>query len=372
MNNQLVATTGILLTGGQSTRMGQPKVNLPLGSETFGSKAIGLLQQFCNEILISQNAPLVTSDYQTIADNHPNIGPIGGIEACLKASANDWNLVIACDMPFLETSTIEMLFQNIDDSMAVCFRHHGFGEPLCALYHQSALTDIQASIAAGDYSLQQLLKKLKTRFIEADETVQHQLSNINSQDDFLKISHQLSINERLILISGTGRNSGKTTMACKIIEKLSANQPVIGIKISPHPHQNQTLEPLVTGNGFNIWLETTPPEGKDSWRMLQAGAEKVFYIESENSSLSQAFQEVEKLIHPNDILVCESGGLRHVIKPAVFLMATNPEQTPKSSSTMLLPLADAIFELNEILSPQFIEHPKLINNLTSFINKNCI
>jgi len=372
MNNQSLPTTGILLTGGHSSRMGQPKVNLPFGSETFGSKAIGLLRQFCNEIIISQNTQMVISDYQSIADNYSDIGPMAGIEACLKVSANDWNLVIACDMPFLEASTIEMLFQNIDDAMAVCFRHKGFGEPLCALYHKSALPIIQASIADSEYSLQQLLKKLKTRFIEADEMVQHQLSNINSQADYLMLKALMAQRNGLILISGTGRNSGKTSMACKIIEKLSATQQVIAIKISPHPHQNQTLQPLVAGDGFNIWHETTPPVGKDSWRMIQAGAEKVFYIESENDSLLQAFQELEKLIHPNTIQVCESGGLRHFIKPAVFLMATNPVQTPKSSSTALLPLADAIFELNEILSPQFIDHPKLINNLRPLINKKCI
>lgn len=372
MNNQSLAITGILLTGGQSTRMGQPKVNLPLGSETFGSKAIGLLQQFCDEIIISQNTEIVISDYQSVADNHSNIGPIAGLEACLKVSTNDWNLVIACDMPFLEASIVEMLIQNIDDSMAVCFRNKGFGEPLCALYHKSVIKSIEDTIAEGDYSLQQLLKKIDSRFIEANKTVQHQLSNINSQADYFALSTQKPVNNHLILISGTGRNSGKTTMACKLIEKLSLTHTVIAIKISPHPHQNQTLQPLVTGDGFNIWHETTPPEGKDSWRMLQAGAEKVFYIESENDSLIQAFQEVEKLIQPNAIIICESGGLRHFIKPDLFLMATNPDQAPKSSSKALMPLADEIFELNDILSPQFIDHPKLINKLTPLINRGRI
>jgi len=372
MNNQSLPITGILLTGGHSSRMGQPKVNLPFGSETFGSKAIALLQPFCNEILISQNTPLIQSDYQSVADNYSDIGPMAGIEACLKASTNDWNLVIACDMPFLEASTIGTLIQNADDSMAVCFRHHGFGEPLCALYHKSALIAIDSSIKTGHYSLQQLLKKLTTRFIEADETVLHQLSNINSQDDYRTMTSQQSINEHLILISGTGRNSGKTTMACKIIERLSSTHQVVAIKISPHPHQNQLLKPFISGNGFNVWKETTPPEGKDSWRMQKAGAQAVFYIESSNNALYQAFTETLQYIDKQSVIVCESGGLRNFIKPALFLMATNPAQTPKPSSLELLPLADTVWELHEILSPQFIDHPKLINKLTPLINKKHI
>ncbi len=40
----------------------------------------------------------------------------------------------------------------------------------------------------------------------------------------------------VILISGSGRNCGKTTVACHIISQLAKMGQVTGLKISPHFH----------------------------------------------------------------------------------------------------------------------------------------
>jgi len=40
----------------------------------------------------------------------------------------------------------------------------------------------------------------------------------------------------ILLVSGNGRNSGKTTLACKIIERFSKDHEITGLKISPHFH----------------------------------------------------------------------------------------------------------------------------------------
>ena len=41
----------------------------------------------------------------------------------------------------------------------------------------------------------------------------------------------------LLLIAGTGRNSGKTTLVCHIIKKKCTCFPIVAIKITPHFHQ---------------------------------------------------------------------------------------------------------------------------------------
>ena len=42
----------------------------------------------------------------------------------------------------------------------------------------------------------------------------------------------------LLIISGSGKNVGKTLLACQIIKHFSRNSTVIGLKISPHFHNN--------------------------------------------------------------------------------------------------------------------------------------
>lgn len=175
--------TGVLLTGGKSSRMGRHKVLLPHGRQNFGQHLLGLLDNLCGHILISQNEILIQSKHRSIADFHPGIGPMGGIHAALKESYSPWCLVVACDMPELTIDVFLPLMCKADDTKAVCFQLDGFYEPLCALYHVDILSDIENAIQTGNYSLQHLLKSVQAKTIQPSEKVLQQLFNVNTPDD---------------------------------------------------------------------------------------------------------------------------------------------------------------------------------------------
>ncbi len=121
----------------------------------------------------------------------------------------------------------------------------------------------------------------------------------------------------LLLIAGNGRNVGKTTLACQIIAKLSESTPVIGIKISSHFHSYSENEVVRKGENFVI-VEETQNTWKDSSLMLQAGADKVFFVMAEQTHLREAFDNLAELL-PSSALVCESGGLHELVQPGLFL-----------------------------------------------------
>ena len=152
---------------------------------------------------------------------------------------------------------------------------------------------------------------------------------------------------RLILVSGTGRDSGKTTLICKIIHFLKDKYDVFALKISTHEHGTNKHMPDFRGEGYSIWVEHTAPEGKDTWRMIQAGAKLVFYVECLPQKMTDAYRIISKLLPDNGYILCESGGLRQEIKPAAFFMADNGK-TPKESALELLPLANHVFSLSKI------------------------
>lgn len=122
---------------------------------------------------------------------------------------------------------------------------------------------------------------------------------------------------RIIIIGGTGQNTGKTTISCKIIEKSSSFSKTIGIKISTHFHeQDSNTELIYKTENFEIYNEKSTEGKKDSSKMLISGANKVFYIQAKEEFVKQAFEFVEKQITKNSIIICESFTLGKQISKA--------------------------------------------------------
>ena len=131
------------------------------------------------------------------------------------------------------------------------------------------------------------------------------------------VEHAMIEIPNMLIISGNGRNAGKTTLACKIIQHLSQNNKVTGIKISPHFHTIKKGSAIIKTEKFLI-SEEKQTTLKDSSLLLQAGANKVYYVIAKQENLYEAFTELLKII-PEDFMVCESGGLREFVEPGIFL-----------------------------------------------------
>lgn len=141
----------------------------------------------------------------------------------------------------------------------------------------------------------------------------------------------------ILLIAGTGRNTGKTTLACEIIKQTSVKQHVIGLKISPHFHGGtKSLKPIVETENYNLYEETlNDSTAKDSSKMLASGAAQVFYIEVLDEYILEAFLRLMKHMPENCAIVCESPALRKVIDPGLFIIVDNISQQNKKQDVLL-------------------------------------
>ncbi len=138
---------------------------------------------------------------------------------------------------------------------------------------------------------------------------------------------------QILLISGSGRNCGKTSLACEIIESISKRKAVIALKISPHFHQfSEQQELLFDNKKFKIFRETDSTSGKDSSRMLRAGAAFSFYLQCEDENLAEAWECMNKFLPENRAVVCESGSLAKIFKPGLHLLVEgeNPDKMKRS------------------------------------------
>lgn len=128
------------------------------------------------------------------------------------------------------------------------------------------------------------------------------------------------INEKLdniLLISGNGRNVGKTFLACNIIKFLSEKHNVTAVKISSHFHSVPANANVLAKTGDYIILTENQITKKDSSLMLQAGAEKVFYIMVKQQNIRNAFSFIQSFLGDKPVVI-ESGGLGEIIQPGLF------------------------------------------------------
>jgi hypothetical protein len=135
---------------------------------------------------------------------------------------------------------------------------------------------------------------------------------------------QKSYHSNILTISGTGRNVGKTSLACGIIHKFGRDQRLTAVKISPHFHPVDYPMPLTEKPGaYSLYKEDRKDSGKDSSKMLAAGANQVFYIQTMDDHLNDAWKKLSELINSDVPVVVESGGLEDMLKPGLSILVTN-------------------------------------------------
>ena len=152
----------------------------------------------------------------------------------------------------------------------------------------------------------------------------------------------------LLLIAGTGTKTGKTTMACRIISELS-DLGITAIKITPHFHE--TTPGLITideGKGYAIYEETESGMGKDTSRMLAAGADKVYFAKVWDEHLPDVFRKIMRLIAIGSPVICESPALRKYIEPGVFLIMKSMTENKQKNISDLLEFPHVMVELENI------------------------
>lgn len=177
--------TGILLCGGKSSRMGVDKYSLQYDSLPMYKPSLDMLQWFCSEVIVSSNVHFPEfKNYRIVADEVPNIGPIGGLYSCLKVSQTSLNMVVACDMPLVSGQLMARLLSQPDTYDAYVPVVNGYPEPLYAIYATSVAPVVASQIAKGQYSLKKLLSVLNVCYLDGGNET-GELKNVNTPDQLM-------------------------------------------------------------------------------------------------------------------------------------------------------------------------------------------
>jgi molybdopterin-guanine dinucleotide biosynthesis protein A len=155
----------------------------------------------------------------------------------------------------------------------------------------------------------------------------------------------------MLMIGSAGANVGKTELACAIIHKFCKSNPLIGIKVTtiqakdgqcPRGGAGCGVCSSIDGN-FLITEETDRASGKDTARLLAAGAGRVFWLRVIRAHLDEGLTSLLDVVGPDATLICESNSLRQVVEPGLFLMVTSGGGRPwKKSAREVAEFADKV------------------------------
>jgi hypothetical protein len=152
----------------------------------------------------------------------------------------------------------------------------------------------------------------------------------------------------LLLIAGTGTKSGKTTMACMLIEQFRTLD-ITAIKISPHFHETTSgLNPVFEEPGYAVYEETNNDTTKDTSRMLHAGAKKVYFAKVYDDRINFVFNKIIDLIPEGTPVICESPALRNFAEPGVFVIMSSVTTNKRKNINHLLELPHVMFKFEEL------------------------
>ena len=198
-------TTGVILAGGLSRRLGRDKAVEPVGGEPLIRRVASRLSQVSSQTVVVVNEPgrakaLPIPESATVAvDIYPNKGSLGGIYTGLSAAVRDWAFVVSCDMPFLNTALLSHMSSLRDGYDVVAPVIDGRPEPTHALYHRVCLPHIRRRLEVGELKISGFFDEVRVRYVaeaELDRIDPERLSffNVNTQED-LDRAHQLAARE---------------------------------------------------------------------------------------------------------------------------------------------------------------------------------
>jgi molybdenum cofactor guanylyltransferase len=180
----VLKATLLLLAGGESKRMGQPKALLPVGKVTLVEWIAERLGGSFAEVLVSANDPqLVPKGLRMVRDRRAgHLGPLAGIEAGLAAAANEVMVAVACDMPRATPELAAQLVELSEGHDAAVPRIGGRPEPAFACYRQTAAWAIGEALDMGRLKAAGALEHMDVVWLDnADRKL---FWNINTPKDY--------------------------------------------------------------------------------------------------------------------------------------------------------------------------------------------
>lgn len=185
--------SAIILAGGQSSRMGRPKADLPFDGGTMLDYIVTKVRRVFAELVVAVARPghyaWETIGVRAIFDQKPGRGPLSALEQALREIHFDRAFVCSCDVPFVNADLARKLCDILGDDDALIPQVDGKLQTLHAVYRKQCAEVLATMRTMGEHRLHEIVNFAKVRIVSEDEirTLDPELLsffNVNTPEDY--------------------------------------------------------------------------------------------------------------------------------------------------------------------------------------------
>jgi len=181
---------GLVLAGGKSSRMGFDKGAVDWHGKPQRYYMADMLKEMCNDVFIScrSGQEEINEQYKKLEDTFTGLGPYGAILSALKEKPDCAWLVVACDLPLLDSAILQYLVDNRDPSkLATAFGNGNkdLPEPLITIWEPKSYPVLLSFLEQGISCPRKVLINTDPRLLIAPNV--NALTNVNTPEELEKV-----------------------------------------------------------------------------------------------------------------------------------------------------------------------------------------
>jgi molybdopterin-guanine dinucleotide biosynthesis protein A len=209
---------GLILVGGKSLRMKQPKAELVFDQKPQWQVCQEILMSLCGQVFFSVSKNFSLNYQNLIPDIFLDpIGPLGGMISAFKKYPEKTFFILACDLPFFDQEAASFLIENHNPKkQATLFKSDQGLEPLCGIYESSVFKYLLSAYIEKIYCPKKIIEKLDIAQVTPKKA--SWIRNINDEHEFLKIQK----NKKQIRVYYYASLREATKIPCEIL-RTNAN-----------------------------------------------------------------------------------------------------------------------------------------------------
>jgi len=171
--------------------MGVDKAFLKVAGIPLIERVLRSLKDVFPDIIIVTNAPERYAAYgvRTVGDILETRGPLTGIYSGLLQSPDEYNFVVACDMPFLNSHLLSYMAGLATGHDIVVPSIGGQVEPLHAVYRKGLTTVIENELNHGRKRIRDIFERATVRYVTEEEInrfdpARKSFKNLNTRQEY--------------------------------------------------------------------------------------------------------------------------------------------------------------------------------------------